>query len=203
MSLTAFIFDIGNVLINFDQPRFQQRVAEDCGHSFEEIAANWQNETLLAAETGKVSCTVYFDEFKTRYGLEWSEEQWIKEYAAIYSVNEAGQSLFRDLKAAGHPVHLLSNLAEYNKLAIDLRYPFFFEQADRAFFSYELGLHKPDSKIYRQVCATLDLPPEACVFFDDAEANVNAAREIGMTDIRYHEDKIEAIRKQLAPYLNA
>ncbi len=197
MSLTAFIFDIGNVLINFDQPRFQQRVAEDCGHSFEEIAANWQNETLLAAETGKVSCTVYFDEFKTRYGLEWSEEQWIKEYAAIYSVNEAGQSLFRDLKAAGHPVHLLSNLAEYNKKAIDLRYPSFFEQADRVFFSYELGLHKPDSEIYRKVCASLELLPEQCVFFDDADANVNAARELGMTDIHFHENKIEAIRKKL------
>jgi len=201
MSSTTFIFDIGNVLINFDQPCFQRRIADACGHSFEEIAANWQSETLLAAETGKVSCADYFDEFKTRYGLEWSERQWVEEYAAIYSVNEAGHTLLRDLKAAGHSVCMLSNLAEYNKKAIDLRYPFFLEQAAHTFFSYELGLHKPDPEIYRQVCAALDVAPEQCVFFDDAEANVNAAREIGMTGIHFHENKIAAIREDLASYL--
>lgn len=201
MSSPTFIFDIGNVLINFDQPCFQQRIANACGHSFEKIAANWQNETLLAAETGKVSCSVYFDEFKTRYGLEWSEKQWVEEYAAVYSINKTGQALLRDLKAAGHPVCLLSNLAEYNKTAIDARYSSFFEQVDRAFFSYELGLHKPDSEIYRQVCAALDLPPEQFVFFDDAEANVAAAQKVGMTGIHFHKNKIAAIRERLASYL--
>ncbi len=197
MSSKTFIFDIGKVLINFDQPRFQQRIAADCGHSVEEIAANWLTPTLLAIETGKISCAVYFDEFKTRYGLDWTEAKWIEEYAAIYSVNEAGQSIFRDLKAAGHSVCLLSNLAEYNKTAIDVRYPSFFEPVDRIFFSYELGLHKPDLKIYRKVCAALDLPPEQCVFFDDAEANICAAQEVGMTAFHFHENKSEAIREKL------
>jgi beta-phosphoglucomutase-like phosphatase (HAD superfamily) len=46
--------------------------------------------------------------------------------------------------------------------------------------SAEEGLAKPRPEIYRRAAARLGLPPEACVFVDDYEANVRAAEELGM-----------------------
>jgi putative hydrolase of the HAD superfamily len=43
-----------------------------------------------------------------------------------------------------------------------------------------VGVRKPDPEIYRLTLERLDLPPEACVFVDDNELNVRAARELGM-----------------------
>jgi putative hydrolase of the HAD superfamily len=43
-----------------------------------------------------------------------------------------------------------------------------------------VGVRKPDPEIYLLTLERLDLPAEACVFLDDNELNVRAARELGM-----------------------
>ena len=42
-----------------------------------------------------------------------------------------------------------------------------------------VGLRKPDPAIYALVLERLGLPAEACVFVDDVDVNVEAARELG------------------------
>jgi putative hydrolase of the HAD superfamily len=46
--------------------------------------------------------------------------------------------------------------------------------------SYELGLAKPDPEIFRAAICRVGRPPEACAFFDDVPAYVEAARGVGM-----------------------
>lgn len=64
--------------------------------------------------------------------------------------------------------------------------------------SAEVGLAKPDPAIYRLAAARLELPPEACAFVDDAEANVAAAREVGMTAVLFRVDRGHDLAAQLA-----
>lgn len=49
------------------------------------------------------------------------------------------------------------------------------------------GLRKPDPRIYRLVCARLEVEPGATVFLDDLGANLKPAREFGMTTIKVAE----------------
>jgi len=51
---------------------------------------------------------------------------------------------------------------------------------DTALVSAEEGIAKPEPAIYRLAAARLGVPPEACLFLDDHEPNVVAAREVGM-----------------------
>jgi glucose-1-phosphatase len=46
--------------------------------------------------------------------------------------------------------------------------------------SYELGMAKPDPEIFRAALRRVGRPPEACAFFDDVPAYVEAARGVGM-----------------------
>jgi putative hydrolase of the HAD superfamily len=64
--------------------------------------------------------------------------------------------------------------------------------------SAEVGLAKPDPAIYRLAAARLGLPPEACLFVDDAEENVEAARQVGMAAVHHRVDRGDDLAAQLA-----
>lgn len=61
----------------------------------------------------------------------------------------------------------------------------FADMCDVIVYSHEEGCLKPDPRIYRVVCDRLDVAPETAVLLDDAQANVDGARAIGMTGITF------------------
>ena len=64
--------------------------------------------------------------------------------------------------------------------------------------SAEAGVAKPDPKIYALTADRLGLPPEECVFIDDSERNVTAARETGMQAVYFRIDQGHDLEAQLA-----
>jgi len=56
---------------------------------------------------------------------------------------------------------------------------------DDLFISAELGLAKPDPKIYRLALDRLDLPAARAVFVDDFSENVRAAAALGLRAIQF------------------
>ena len=56
---------------------------------------------------------------------------------------------------------------------------------DAVVISGEVGMRKPEPRIFRHAAALLDLEPEECVFVDDVEANVKAAIACGMTGVHH------------------
>lgn len=61
------------------------------------------------------------------------------------------------------------------------------EQLDEYFdvvvLSYQEGIAKPDPRIYELTCRRLGVQPDECIFTDDNENNVIAARQLGMRGI--------------------
>lgn len=54
---------------------------------------------------------------------------------------------------------------------------------DQVVLSYQEKIAKPDPRIYRLTCERLGVQPNECVFTDDNEVNVIAARQVGMQGI--------------------
>ncbi len=50
--------------------------------------------------------------------------------------------------------------------------------------SSELGLRKPDPRIYQHACRCLGIEAQQAVFLDDIGSNLKAARALGMTTIK-------------------
>jgi epoxide hydrolase-like predicted phosphatase len=89
--------------------------------------------------------------------------------------------LIRDLRGKGVRTALLSNswgLSGYPRED----FPGLF---DAVVISGEVGMRKPEPRIFRHAAALLDLEPGHCVFVDDVEANVKAAIGCGMTGVHH------------------
>jgi putative hydrolase of the HAD superfamily len=83
------------------------------------------------------------------------------------------------IRAAGVRTGLLSNswgMADYPRHL----FPGMF---DVVVISGEVGMRKPEEKIFRHAAGLLGLEPAECVFVDDIEVNVAAAEAVGMTAI--------------------
>ncbi|MBT0771203.1 HAD family phosphatase [Kineosporia sp. J2-2] len=114
-------------------------------------------------------------------GLEWSAEE-IERIdlfdARRWSEPAPGRvELLTTLHDAGVTTALLSNAP--SSMARVVKESAWSARFDRRIFSCDLGLIKPDPKIYRAVEEALDRPGPELVFFDDRPPNVRAALELG------------------------
>ncbi|HEY3733774.1 MAG TPA: HAD family phosphatase [Streptosporangiaceae bacterium] len=103
-------------------------------------------------------------------------------FAATVTV-PAMYDLMRSLRASGIRTCLLSNSWGNNDYPRDA----FPELFDAWVISAEVGMRKPEERIFRHAARLLGLPPSQCVFIDDIEANVAAATALGMTGV-HHRD---------------
>ena len=74
-------------------------------------------------------------------------------------------------------IGILSNLIILDKERIAKQLKL--EDYDYLFFSFDLGLSKPNPQIYNKINEQLPIPPKDILFLDDTEANVAAAKEAG------------------------
>src|SRR6266516_2540968 len=63
----------------------------------------------------------------------------------------------------------------------------FAELCDLLIYSHEEGIAKPERRIFERTCERLGVQTAEVVFLDDVEANIAAARELGMQAILFRE----------------
>ena len=73
-----------------------------------------------------------------------------------------------------------------------------FDLFDEIVVSADVGMAKPEPKIYVLAAQRLGLPPAECVFIDDLEGNVEAARAAGMHAIHFRVDRNDDLEQQFA-----
>jgi len=59
---------------------------------------------------------------------------------------------------------------------------------DAAFISGDLGVRKPDPRIYGIALDTLEARPDECLFVDDYPERVDAARELGICSVLFNRE---------------
>jgi putative hydrolase of the HAD superfamily len=64
----------------------------------------------------------------------------------------------------------------------------FEDLVDVLIYSHEVGLAKPDRRIYELTCERLGLKPEEIVFVDDVDGNIEGARAVGMRGILFKDN---------------
>jgi epoxide hydrolase-like predicted phosphatase len=116
-------------------------------------------------------------------------------FAATLPVPEMYE-LMRTVRKAGLRTCLLSNSWGPGGYPREV----FPELFDAWVISAEVGMRKPEERIFRHAAGLLGLPPEQCVFIDDLEANIDAAAALGMVGVHHREPPSTAAR--LAALLN-
>jgi len=109
---------------------------------------------------------------------------------------EPNLGLVRDLNGT-YRLSILSNadLTLRGRLEHEMKIHHLF---DDIVCSAEVGMAKPEAGIYTLAAERLRLPPGECVFVDDLDTNVEAARQVGMQAVLFRTDKGDDLRRQLA-----
>ncbi len=97
-----------------------------------------------------------------------------------------------------HSIWLLSNTnPQHIHDEIEKRYKFP-HMVNGAVYSFNVGLRKPDQKIYKKAASLANTRPETSIFIDDLEINVHSAEKAGFTGI--HFQSIEQLEKDLIAF---
>lgn len=174
----AVVFDIGNVLIEWQPERFYDRVlGRDARVAmFAEVDLHGMNE--LVDRGAPFRQTVY--DWAARYP-EWEDrirlwhDNWIELAAPAIP---RSVRLLGALRRKGVPVFALSNFGDDTFALAEPAYPFLSE-FDRVFISGRLGVTKPDPAIYEIVERSTGIAPAALLFTDDRAENLAEAEARG------------------------
>lgn len=91
------------------------------------------------------------------------------------------------LDMAGVPLFAITNWAADTWPAALQTYPRLRTIFDDIVVSGQIGIRKPDPRIYQMLLDRHQLDAAATVFIDDVAANVDGARELGMTGILFRD----------------
>lgn len=194
----AVVFDFGGVISSFDVGIFLRKIAPRTDKTAEEIGSLIYGSKLpVLYESGRISSTEFFARLSQLCGLRMSEEEFVQAFTEIFTPIEPTVDLIWRLRGR-YRLGLLSNTNEWHfRRHIETLpvFPFF----DTVTVSYEVKEMKPGERIYRDALGKLGLPPEACVFIDDIEENVAAARKLSMRAILYEgHDRLVAALAELS-----
>lgn len=178
MTVEAVIFDIGNVLIEWQPERFYDTVmpSEDRRRMFAEVDLHGMNDAVDSG--GPFQETIYA--WADRYP-EWRDRirQWHDNWIDMAQpVIPHSLRLMKALQARGVPVFALTNFGIGSFDYATGFYPFLGE-FDRAYVSGHMGVTKPDPRIYAMLEADCGIPPARLLFTDDRVENIATAASRG------------------------
>jgi len=176
--IEAVVFDIGNVLIEWQPERhYDARIGREARERmFAAVDLHAMNDEIDRG--GPFRDTIYataekYPEFRDHIRL-WHDE-WI--HMASPAIDRSVR-LLRALRGAGVPVFALTNFGVESFEHACTHYDFLAE-FDRAYVSGRMRVIKPDARIYEMVEQDCGVAPERLLFADDRADNIAAAQARG------------------------
>ncbi len=177
--MKAVIFDLGNVLVNFDGKATFTAISELAGVSLEELLAHYQTiEDALGM--GYLSGRDYFDLLTNKFGLSANYENFVAAFCRYQERNETAFAFARELQTRDDiAVGIISNTNEVHASWLHANVPEL-KLFHSVLLSNEVGLLKPDSAIFKLALNQLGLSPEQALFVDDLAENVAGGTAVGL-----------------------
>jgi 2-haloacid dehalogenase len=179
------VFDLGGVLIDWN-PRYLYRRLFDDEAAMEAFLADvvspeW-NGQQDAGRTWAEAVDILSREHPEQ--RELIAAYWHRWQETLGGAIEPTVEVLAELRATGVRLLALSNWSAETFPVARPRYPFL-EWFEGIVVSGEVGVAKPDPRIFRHLLERFELDPAQTVFIDDSAANVEAAARLGIVALRF------------------
>jgi 2-haloacid dehalogenase len=192
--INTVVFDFGNVLWRW-HPRY---LYARMGLSEAAIAA-FLDETAFMAVNHRMDADLPFDEGIAELVRDFPhherlfrafDERWLESIGGLLDDNVA---LIGDLKRAGLAVHAITNFSRAKYDVARAAFPFLAEFGE-TIVSFDVGLMKPDPRIYSLLAERGGFDPRQAIFIDDNAENCRGARVAGYhaIDVPHHDVDVRA-----------
>lgn len=196
-NIKALIFDLGAVILNID---YQKTIKEFQKIGIQNPASLYskkvQTNLFNQLEIGKISEEEFLKEMKkktTNSDVSQIKNAW---NAMLLDLPKKRISLIATLKNK-YQIYLLSNTNNIHINALKKkigkkRYNEFYNLFDKIYYSYEIGLRKPDKNAFLLILKAHKLNPKNVLFIDDSPQHIIGAKNIGINThhLKAHEDII-------------
>lgn len=185
------IFDMGNVLMTFDGPRFAglfTDTPEDAelldGALFGTTMWSLLDSGTISHETMRRYALAHLPE-RLHPNLNECFDHWPEHSEPIAATNELGIRLKRE----GYGIYVLSNANA--RIMDQLGHAPVTPYLDGCVVSAKERIMKPDPAIFRLLCLRYRLDPAECLFVDDNADNCEGARVAGLRAFHYQDNVAE------------
>ena len=198
--INTIIFDFGDIFINLEK---EATIAE-----FKKLGLNGPNEELLIMndmfERGRITEQQFIDGFK-KFIPEADVHQIRKAWNAVIGEFPLNRLEFLQMLSSKYRLFLLTNtdsihISRFEHMAGISFFSDFYQCFEKVYYSFEMGMRKPDAEIFNHLLKKHDLSPKRTLFIDDKKENTDAAAALGIQvwNLKVgEEDVVDLFDKQL------
>lgn len=178
--INAIIFDFGDIFINLEK--------EKSIEEFKKLGLNGPNEELIAKndlfEKGQITELQFIESFQ-KFIPNASLEEIIKAWNLIIGDFPLYRLEFLQMLSTRYRLFLLTNTDSIHinrfehKVGMSF-YTDFYRCFEKVYYSYEMGMRKPQPEIFTTILNKHDLSPKRTLFVDDKKDNTDAAEALGI-----------------------
>ncbi|MEV0403627.1 HAD family phosphatase [Actinoallomurus sp. NPDC050550] len=179
---SAIVFDLFGVIALPQKPEAKRRIEQIAGVRPDVL---WDAYWALRKpyDAGQASAEYWEavgDRMGARFAPDTIDALIEADLASWTDADPAMVSLVGDLADGGHRLGLLSNIISDLVPVFEKKHGEWLAHFSALTYSCSIGVAKPDHRAFEIAAERLGVTPADCMFIDDTEANVLAAREVGM-----------------------
>ena len=198
------VFDIGNVILNFDLdyilPKFTKN-SDEQDFIVDNIinSPEWLGYSLI--DTGYITKenAIAIVQDRTNHKNDNLIESFWNNYNNYSLVDNRVIELIKNLKLQGYRIYLLSNINEHT--FINVEKSGLFDIVDGYVLSYKEHQVKPYVAIYETLLNRYELMASECLFIDDNEKNIKTAQELSFITRKVLSDNYESVLESISEFL--
>ena len=191
--INAIIFDFGDIFVNLNK---QAEIDE-----FKKLGLDGPNEELIqlndSFERGKISELEFIQGFQ-KYIPNADVHDIRKAWNSIIGEFPLYRLEFLQMLAGKYRLFLLTNtdaihISRFEHMVGISFFSDFYQCFEKVYYSYEMGMRKPQPEIFTHILNKHDLSPKRTLFVDDKKENTDAAAKLGINvwNLQVGEEDVE------------
>lgn len=178
------IFDLGNVLFKIDFSKTINFWVNKSDVDDKTIRSKIIESTLYEKfERGEVEPGYFFNRLREHLTLNIPIKKIVAGWNSLYGgIIHSNYEVIKEVAKHTRVVALTNTNCTHHSVWKKL-YNKELALFEKIYVSSELGMRKPEKRIYRHVITDCGTSAEKAIFFDDLESNIKAAQDIGIKSV--------------------
>ena len=178
--INTIIFDFGDIFVNLEK--------ETSINEFKKLGLDGPNEDLIAMndlfERGKITELQFIESFQ-KYIPEADMLDIRKAWNSVIGEFPLYRLEFLQMLSTKYRLFLLTNtdaihISRFEHMAGMSFFSDFYQCFEKVYYSFEMGMRKPEPEIFNYILKKHDLSPKRTLFVDDKKENTDAAAALGI-----------------------
>jgi HAD superfamily hydrolase (TIGR01509 family) len=177
--IKAMIVDMFGVLLRVSSP-LSKRIEARYHVPADEFFADFKEIMKVLRKGGIDDSWQLWKPLLNKFNINLTKDDFFEFWFSDEKLDQELVELIKNLKSKGIKVFILSKSFRERTEYHQKHNPELFNLIDKAYFSWQNGIEKPDPEAWRQILKGNSLEAEDCLYFDDNENNILVAKSLGI-----------------------